>query len=72
MSSSLTISPEPNFHGTSITSMVTIGGDNDRNFGAKKCSLLLMMVITFVLVAWAKALRRVVVSFDVKGLCLVV
>ena len=35
--------------------MVTIGGDG-RNFGAKKCSPLLMMVTTFVLVAWAKAL----------------
>ena len=47
-----------------LTPVVTSGSDG-HNFGEKKCSPLLMEVTTFVLVACAKALRRVVVSFDV-------
>ena len=51
-----------------LTPIVTSGGDG-RNFGEKKCSPLLMnqKVTTFVLVACTKGLRRVVVSFDVRG-----
>ena len=43
-----------------LTPIVTSGGDG-RDFGEKKCSQLLMKVTTtFVLVACAKALQRVV------------
>ena len=49
-----------------LTPIVTSGGDG-RNFGEQKCSPLLMKVTTFVLAACTKALRRVVVSFDVRG-----
>ena len=52
--------------GSTLTPIVTSGGDG-RNFGEKKCSPLLMKVTTFVLAACTKALRRVVVSFDVRG-----
>ena len=59
---SLTTPPER----PTLTPIVTSGGGG-RNFGEKKCSPLLMKVTTFVLAACTKALRRVVVSFDVRG-----